>query len=341
MRRGAGFTLVELLVVIAIIGILIALLLPAVQQAREAARRMSCTNNLKQLGLATHNYADTYAQVFPNAGFSDPRGYPNDYSPLAKILPYIEQENLQDLIDFSFYLGHPRFGLPVEVHNIVKYPVDTLLCPSAPGEAVHLTTSGSDTIEVAGANYGINAGNGLDYASDKNVFHPSFAANNGLCWVDAKVKFASITDGTTNTVLWSESPIGPGDDPASATPLQDPRLYRASIDTDILSYGQSANAGGIDSVSSNITGWQGRRFFSWLRGCDPSGPLLCGLLSPNNSAPDPTGGSAKANAARSFHTGGVNVCLADGSVRFIPDTINIDTWHALWSRDGGEVVSGL
>ena len=334
MRRGAGFTLVELLVVIAIIGILVALLLPAVQQAREAARRMSCTNNLKQLGLATHNYADTYASVFPNAGFSDPRGYPNDYSPLAKILPYIEQENLQDLIDFSFYLDHPRFGLPAEVHHVVKYPVESFLCPSAPGDAVHATTVGGETIEVAGSCYGINAGNGLD-----EMFHPSFGANNGLVWVDAKTRFASVTDGTTNTLLWTETLIGPGDTPGSVEPLQDPHFYRASISSAPLDYAAAANAGGIDAVSGQISSWNGTRSFSWLRGCDPSGPLMCGLLSPNNTAPDYVNRSSKANTARSFHTGGVNACMLDGSVRFIPDTIDIDAWHATWTAAGGEVVT--
>lgn len=109
--RHRAFTLVEVLVVIAIIGILIAMLLPAVQAAREAARRMQCSNNLRQMGLATHNYSATY-NMLPNAGWPG-TVYPIDYSPLAKLLPFCEQSNLQDLIDFSINMGHAgRDDLP-------------------------------------------------------------------------------------------------------------------------------------------------------------------------------------------------------------------------------------
>src|SRR5690606_14291563 len=144
------------------------------------------------------------------AGWSHPNGYPNDYSPLAKVLPFIEQGNLQNLIDFSFYLGHPRFGLPPEVHHIVQHPVPTFFCPSAPGDPTHSLDLGGTTLEVAGSCYGINAGSGED-----GQFHPSLGENNGLCWVNAKIRFASIIDGTTNTLLWTESPIGPATAPSS------------------------------------------------------------------------------------------------------------------------------
>ncbi len=335
IKRSTGFTLVELLVVIAIIGALVALLLPAVQQAREAARRMSCTNNQKQLGLATHNYADTYGGVFPNAGWSHPDDYPNDYSPLAKVLPYLEQANLQDLIDFSFYMGHPRYGLPPEVHHVIQHPVPSFFCPSSPGEDTHLRDFSGTMLEVAGTSYGMNAGSGED-----EMFHPSFGANNGLCWVDAKVGFASIIDGTTNTLLWTESIIGPGTAPGASTPMQDAQIYRATLNegVDRLDYAARANAGGIEAVAADIAGWDGDRMFCWLRGCDPDGPLMCGLLTPNSTAPDFVVGSSKANTARSYHPGGVNICLSDGSVRFVAETVDVDAWHALWTRAGGEIT---
>ena len=105
-KQRSAFTLIELLVVIAIIAILVALLLPAVQQAREAARRISCRSNMKQIGLALHNYMSTYSEMLPNAGGTG-AGYPNDHSPLARLLPFMEQANLQDLIDWDIQMGHP------------------------------------------------------------------------------------------------------------------------------------------------------------------------------------------------------------------------------------------
>ncbi|MEW4561135.1 DUF1559 domain-containing protein [Bremerella sp. JC770] len=345
MRHRQGFTLVELLVVIAIIGILIALLLPAVQQAREAARRMSCTNNLKQIGLATHNYADTYQGAFPNAGWAGPdnpaplNGYLSDYSPMAKILPYMEQQNLQNLVDFGFFMGHPgKDGIIPEIRPIIQYPVSSFFCPSAITPQVQQTTDSvsGDTVTVAGSSYGMNAGNGLD-----DSFHVGKAENNGMCWVKAKLKFASVTDGTTNTLLFSETNHGNGTSPG--TTEADVRIYRLNPGSgiDFVDYGSRANANGIAGVQSEINAgsWDGGRCLMWLRGSVPQGPLLNGLLTPNNSAPDLTYKSSKANAARSFHPGGVNACLVDGSVRFIPDTVNTNAWHALWSRAGGEVNS--
>ncbi len=344
MRTRKGFTLVELLVVIAIIGILIALLLPAVQQAREAARRMSCTNNLKQIGLATHNYADTYQGAFPNAGWDGPdpppsglNGYLSDYSPMAKILPYMEQENLQNLIDFGFFMGHPgRDGIIPQIRPIIQYPINSFFCPSATTPQVQQITDSvsGDTVSVAGSSYGMNAGNGLDAA-----FHAGTTANNGMCWVKAKIKFASVTDGTTNTLLFSETVTGTGDSPTTTD--ADVRIYRLSPSSsiDFVDYGNRANASGIAGVQSEVSSgsWDGGRCLMWLRGSVPQGPLLNGLLTPNNSAPDLTYRSSKANSARSFHPGGVNACLVDGSVRFVPDTVNADAWHALWSRAGGEI----
>ena len=336
-KQRPAFTLVELLVVIAIIGILIALLLPAVQAAREAARRMSCANNLKQIGLAMHNYADTYREVLPNAGWTG-IGYPNDYSPLAKLLPFAEQANLQDLIDFSINMGHPgKTDLPAALQPAAGTVVPMFLCPSDGEQPLHDTTLPSGTIiPVAGTNYAMNQGSGLDGA-----YHPGFADADGLCWVNANVKLAWITDGTTNTLAFTESLRGPCPDNApDLAPTPDVQVYRGSIGDYSLfpTLPDLADSGGLDAVLPNITGWNGSRLSFWLRGSSPTGPVMNGLLTPNHDAPDFVFKSAKITGARSRHPGGVNACFADGSVDFISETVERDTWHAMWTRAGGEVV---
>ncbi len=332
-KSRSAFTLVELLVVIAIIGILIALLLPAVQAAREAARRMSCSNNLKQLGLAMHNYADTFRETLPNAGWSGPT-YPNDYSPLAKLLPYCEQKNLHDLIDFNIYMGHPGWqDLPVELHPAAATAVPIFLCPSDGEKPLHDTTLPSGTvIPVAGTNYAMNQGSGLD-----GNFHPSFAAADGLCWVEAMVRFADVRDGMTNTLAFTESLRGPGDSPP-LEPTPDVQVYRALAPA-TTEMAETADSGGLDAVLPSISGWDGTRLAYWLRGCSPTGPVMNGRFTPNHPVPDLLFRSAKVTAARSRHPGGVNACLCDGSVRFVSETIDRATWHAIWTRAGGEVAS--
>jgi len=132
MRRNRpAFTLIELLVVIAIIAVLIALLLPAVQAAREAARRMQCSNNLKQLGLAMHNYMSAWGETIPNAGSRVGTGFPNDHSPLARLLPYLEQNNLHNLINFDIQMGFPTVvEFPIELRTVASTTIGPFLCPS-------------------------------------------------------------------------------------------------------------------------------------------------------------------------------------------------------------------
>ncbi len=331
-KTRTAFTLVELLVVIAIIGVLVALLLPAVQAAREAARRMSCTNNLRQCGLAMHNYAGAHAGVLPNAGWSDSLlPYPNDYSPLAKLLPYGEQEALRDLIDFNVTLGHVgRTDLPEELRVAAATPVAMFLCPSDPEAAVHdgKGLSGA-VIRLAGSNYGMSQGNGLD-----GVYNPGFGANNGICWVNAKVRLADLTDGTSNTLAFAESLRGPCDSPGTAS-TPDVQVYRAKASCNLARVDGPVDA---QTVIAAASGWDGMRLSTWLRAGAPAGPLLNGRLSPNSPVPDLVYGSEKATAARSRHPGGVNACFADGSVRFVNETIEPSTWYALWTRAGGEVV---
>ncbi|MBN1589503.1 MAG: DUF1559 domain-containing protein [Pirellulales bacterium] len=329
---STGLTLVELLVVIAIIGVLVALLLPAAQAAREAARRISCTNNLKQHGLAMNSYVSVH-RYFPNAGWSG-TNYPNDYSPSAKLLAHSEQEILRNLIDFDLQMGHPgREDLPVELRAAAATPVPMFLCPSDPETPVHETRLASGTmIPVAGTNYAMNQGSGLDGA-----FHPGFGEADGLCWVGAEVRIRDLRDGTSHTVAFAESLRGPCDTPATDAAI-DTQVYRGKGRADTV-IAEDADTGGLAAVLPRISSWDGARLSYWLRGSSPTGPVMNGRFTPNNPVPDLVNRSAKITAARSRHPGGVNLGFADGSVRFIEQDVSRSTWHAMWTRAGGEVIS--
>ena len=189
-KKKQGFTLIELLVVIAIIGILVALLLPAVQAAREAARRMSCGNNLKQMGLALHNYHDTY-QAFPPAGLYPIGATGKDWSAQARLLPYIEQGNLQDLINW---------GLPYDQQgNVARMKVSVFLCPSEINNRMRSDPQPSDaSFSHYPINYGINLGTWFIYNPTNRQ------AGNGLVCPNQPTSMASILDGTSNTLAFAE-----------------------------------------------------------------------------------------------------------------------------------------
>lgn len=323
--RRRAFTLIELLVVIAIIAILIALLLPAVQQAREAARRVQCRNNLKQIGLALHNYMDVYATTLPSAGNPLESGYPDDFSPLSRLLPYCDQANLQNLMDFNLKLGHPAIQpLPTEMQPVAKTVISMFLCPSDPA-VTNAIEPYQDLYEYAGCNYAANQGDGVDYdnGSAYPPIHP-LGKGNGLFWAGASTKIRDCIDGTTNTIAFAESTRGPGSD-------------TTGTDNDVKRYRME---GGYAEVAAAppYANTEGFRLTSWLRGTVPFGPVMNGYLTPNSEIPDAFSSSSKLTAARSYHSGIANVLLMDGSVRGAGDSIDETLYRALWTRSGGEII---
>jgi prepilin-type N-terminal cleavage/methylation domain-containing protein len=304
--QRTAFTLVELLVVIAIIGILVALLLPAVQAAREAARRASCTNNLRQLGIALHNYHDTLNNM-PVAR----NPWPLVHSALARLLPYVEQENLQRLVDFTVPVSHADNQLASQT------PVKLFVCPSD-GAAGRVPAS-----THAGTNYVVNNGTGT-------VAYGLIASGDGL-FTQSSLGFRDITDGLSNTIAISESILGNGSTATGSTPLDFRR--------DVLEVpgGNDPTPAACDSAAG---AWSGQRGAKWIDG-HYGNSLYNHFYTPNPPTWDCGNGSQNKglSTARSRHPGGVNALVTDGSVRFVSQTIRLDAWRALATRGGGEVAT--
>ncbi|MDG3008326.1 DUF1559 family PulG-like putative transporter [Paludisphaera mucosa] len=331
LRRA--FTLVELLVVIAIIAVLTALLLPAVQAAREAARRMQCSNNLKQLGLAMHNYENSN-QCFPSAG-STAANSVYAFSMQARLLPHLEQAALQGLVDFNQPVL--QVGSPLSIHpasmTAARTIVGTFLCPSDGQSPRYSGYVGSD---VVGANYVANFGTGL-----QTYYDPAFVSD-GVFWMPHQCRLAELTDGTSNTIAMSECLLGVGTDrtgPASS--ISRPYRFAANAST-----GRSrtlASPGGVsptltDADALSATSWRADRGSPWIWG-QASATLFNAYLPPNAVVPDTFSHNRGWFAARSNHPGGVNALFCDGHVQFVNDSVNLATWRGLATRSGGEVLS--
>jgi len=311
--RHRGFTLIELLVVIAIIAVLIALLLPAVQQAREAARRSQCKNQLKQIGLAMHNYHDSHL-LFPpgilgelNAtGVSGKLQYPSTW--MQQVLPYLDQAPLYNQLSLRFATNSAVHSYP---ERMIVVPV--LCCPSDP-QAPKVATSTKPTADLGFAgNYAMCAGSGLlAPASDVHG-----TARNGMFYALSKTRMRDMIDGTSNTIMASE-----------------------------LLLTQDA---GITATTQDLHGqyYFGRRggvLFSTDRPPNtPSGDSLTSCIhrppaSPCTIASMGTGQNAVVYA-RSMHTGGAHCLRADGAVTFSSSNIDRGVFQSLGTREGGEVVS--
>ena len=315
-RRQTAFTLIELLVVIAIIAILIGLLLPAVQKVREAAARMKCQNNLKQLGLAMHNHESALA-VFPQGR----NGFPKVVSAPARLLAYIEQENLQRLID-------PDGTLAVGGQNdtAAKNRVNLFICPS---DSQNGQLPGS---VYFGTNYVACNGMGVNLDSAGNiVLFTRIAEGNGL-FAQIPTRIADVTDGLSNTAAFSESTMGNGQVPASAS-AADARFVILKV------------PGGADTTPTACDGAAGifvaNRGGQWING-HFGNTVYNHFYTPNLTTKWDCGNGSNnkgLTSARSNHTGGVNVLLGDGSVKFVTNGVSSVTWRSLSTRSGGEVVS--
>lgn len=322
-RNRKGFTLIELLVVIAIIGVLVALLLPAVQSAREAARRTQCFNNFKQLGLAMQNYEGALKRL-PPGGIRSTQflGLGSlGYSVQAYLLPYMEQTNLQNMIDFRFPWSDPV--------NLVSQTtrVEAFLCPSDTTILVP---------DAAGApnNYYGNQGSEIIYGTPlwalPNINMP---AASGVFVYDRSIRYADIRDGASNTVAFSEKVTGDFNNGVS-TPLSDtyrPGTYPATpdqavIDCNLVDVTDLSKQGYSNVGAPWVLSYHSATVYSHVN--VPNGRSC--MYPPLRIM----------TTANSYHPGGVGVCMADGSTRFITSSIDINVWRALGTRYGKEVFHG-
>ncbi len=377
--RG-GFTLVELLVVIAIIGILVGLLLPAVQSAREAARRMQCSNNLKQMGLAAFNYESAhkkfppgrlspdwirggsarssytnYNSVDQSAGSTDWTGFRSVH---MFILPFMEQTNIYNLIDFGApsAVRMTQNGAPVNTnYQAYANAANLFICPSDPNTGRIISEN----------NYRYNFGGSTHFAGarDSSNNHDIGAAinslsvrGNGAFTIGDGMRVGGVSDGLSNTVFFSERDKGSGSDLANSLPDRRFDMITSPNRTRTLLMPDSV----FDSCLAFASNPSPSRFHfnsagRWLDGSDYSNgwpfafysSTMYNHVAPPNwqgydcgtwsAIPDAPGEHAIVSA-RSSHTGGVNAAMGDGSIHFVSSNIDIATWRALGTRSGGEVA---
>jgi prepilin-type N-terminal cleavage/methylation domain-containing protein/prepilin-type processing-associated H-X9-DG protein len=292
-----AFTLVELLVVIAIIGVLVALLLPAVQAARESARRTQCINHLKQWGLAMHNYHDTLLQLPAGAQSAPRRTY------VMFLWPFIEQGNLDLKNDYTQPFFLPPCSIPNTMDGLCGVKLKLYNCPTDQSG----TDQTRDYYARVRGNYMINWGN-TKYGVGSTIGTAPFSHENGSRTTPLLTRLKNITDGTANTLMMSE-------------------YLKGKVKTDTDWRGDIHNDDGV---------------FKFMTLSTPNSSTLdvVNRATPDNDPRMPvTTSGTQFNAARSRHPAGVNAVMCDGSVRFVTNSVNLTTWQAWGTMDGGEVAT--
>jgi prepilin-type N-terminal cleavage/methylation domain-containing protein len=338
VAERAAFSLVELLVVIAIIAVLMALLVPAVQRARESAARTSCGNNLMQIGIALHNYQGEHRSL-PPAFPASPKPpynlivppYFDTWSVFAQLCPYLEQTTVYNKLN----LNEPLYSLP----STNVYADNQFAC----GQLVPVFLCPSDSMQSVGAGYGVAKMGPVNYAACIGTGTTSGGAPYGSPWdadglFRAKVttKLKEVTDGLSNTVAFSESLIGSGPIVNSGPSPGGPKSTYANVAPPLT-----------PTACQNPTQWnvQNPRGYLWASGeirCatynhyfTPNPPDYDCMATLNTPGPQQYTGIGL-RAARSNHTGGVNVLIADGAVRFVDNAIDLTIWRAISTRSGDE-----
>jgi prepilin-type N-terminal cleavage/methylation domain-containing protein/prepilin-type processing-associated H-X9-DG protein len=363
LRERRGFTLIELLVVIAIIAVLIALLLPAVQAAREAARRAQCVNNLKQIGLALHNYHQTN-DCFPGGFYlawnatSQMFIINGDFSPHARLLPYTEQQPLYNAANFNLACYNDNYGDVVN-STVTTTRLSVFLCPSCPPPSYTMNYAGYTAV-APGNNYLASLGSSFEFMNNSNSALATVTSSgppNGVFQGvgGGPIGIAHIPDGTSNTIAFFETKVWSGN------------LNLFSTDTEIVFLG-SPPAGVTRNTPTMSMPAGSANFLAWAQQCTATlntaqnlghgrvlgmnwaygkvGLTLGNTLLPPNSkytncSFDGMGAPHNPGMIRmsSFHSGGGNTLMCDGSVKFLKDsTANPVVW-ALGSRAQGEVIS--
>jgi prepilin-type N-terminal cleavage/methylation domain-containing protein/prepilin-type processing-associated H-X9-DG protein len=355
-RRG-GFTLIELLVVIAIIAILIGLLLPAVQKVREAAARAKCSNNLKQLGLAAHNFESTNGYLPARYGTVNVNGVigSNDASPQAQLLAYVEQaakynqfnlnyKTWNDVAAVSGLPAMPKVNLPARTQDLSIY-----LCPSDPSGSQRGSNDSNGTEGYQGRlNYFASLGASAHPSQPTNSKGGIFSGPASSGQIFKGVAILAITDGSSNTAMFAEVMRTTHPWPAVANVRDNTVIIldasvTSATDNDARATGSCASGTPWNS-SIKYVGLQFARNLTGTTTYTHTLPPNWNRLVSSGNQQYNCGDTAivyQHVAASSYHTGGVNLVMGDGSVRFVRDSLDFASWQSMGSRAGGEVLSGI